>query len=81
MRSDLSALLVNATDDPRTTYRGAETVHRNWPGSRLVTLRGADQHAVYGAFASPCVDATVNAYFASGHLPAGDVTRSRPPAA
>ncbi|MFI2200443.1 alpha/beta hydrolase [Streptomyces sp. NPDC020192] len=77
IRGDLPALLVNATGDPRTTYRGAETVHRNWPSSRLVTLRGADQHAVYGVFGSSCVDATVNAYLTTGRPPAGDVTCSR----
>ncbi|EST34952.1 hydrolase [Streptomyces roseochromogenus subsp. oscitans DS 12.976] len=78
IRGDLPALLVNATGDPRTTYRSAGTVHRNWPSSRLVTLRGADQHAVYGVFGSSCVDATVNIYLATGHLPAKDVTCSRP---
>jgi pimeloyl-ACP methyl ester carboxylesterase len=78
IRDDLPALLVNATGDPRTTYRGAQAVHRAWPGSRLVTLRGADQHAVYGVFGSSCVDAEVNAYLASGRLPARDVTCSRP---
>jgi hypothetical protein len=45
-----------------------------WPSSRLVTLRGADQHAVYGVYGSPCVDATVNAYLATGRLPAEDLT-------
>ncbi|GGW14177.1 peptidase [Streptomyces capoamus] len=78
IRDDLPALLVNATGDPRTVYRGAEAVHRRWPGSRLVTLRGADQHAVYGVFGSACVDTTVNAYLATGRLPARDVTCARP---
>ncbi|BCM65229.1 MULTISPECIES: alpha/beta hydrolase [Streptomyces] len=78
IRADLPALLVNATGDPRTTYRSAETVHRAWPGSRLVTLRGADQHGVYGTFGSTCVDTTVNAYLATGRLPSGDVTCPRP---
>ncbi|MFJ9817473.1 alpha/beta fold hydrolase [Streptomyces sp. NPDC101151] len=80
IRNDLPALLVNSTGDPRTTYRGAETVRDMWPGSRLVTLRGADQHALYGVFGSSCVDTTVNAYLASGRLPATDVTCARPPA-
>ncbi|MEV5872889.1 alpha/beta hydrolase [Streptomyces sp. NPDC052101] len=78
IRGDLPALLVNATGDPRTTYRGARTVHRNWPSSRLVTLSGADQHAVYGVFGSSCVDATVNAYLTTGHPPAHDITCPRP---
>ncbi|WP_308297134.1 MULTISPECIES: alpha/beta hydrolase [unclassified Streptomyces] len=74
IRDNLPALLVNATGDPRTTYQGATAVRRMWPSSRLVTLRGADQHAVYGVYGSPCVDATVNAYLATGRLPARDVT-------
>ncbi|MEU2422139.1 alpha/beta hydrolase [Streptomyces sp. NPDC007851] len=74
IRDDLPALLVNATGDPRTVYEGARAVRRGWPGSRLVTLRGADQHAVFGVYGSACVDATVNAYFATGRLPAADVT-------
>ncbi|MER5525328.1 alpha/beta hydrolase [Streptomyces sp. NPDC002677] len=79
IRDDLPALLVNATGDPRTTYQGAETVHRDWPGSRLVTLRGADQHAVFGVYGSVCVDAVVNAYLATGRLPATDVTCTATP--
>ncbi|WP_253915712.1 alpha/beta hydrolase [Streptomyces sp. NRRL S-31] len=80
VRAGRPALLVNATGDPRTTYRGAREVHRGWPGSRLVTQRDADQHALYGVFGSPCVDGTVNAYLATGRLPAGDVTCARPAA-
>ncbi|GAB2871284.1 hypothetical protein GCM10027074_43530 [Streptomyces deserti] len=74
IRDDLPALLVNATGDPRSTYEGAVAVRRMWPGSRLITLRDADQHAVYGVFGSTCVDTTVNAYLATGELPARDLT-------
>lgn len=49
-------------------------MRRAWPSSRLVTLHGADQHAVYGVYGVPCVDAAVNAYLATGRLPATDVT-------
>ncbi|CAM5441595.1 Alpha/beta hydrolase OS=Streptomyces alboniger OX=132473 GN=CP975_33185 PE=3 SV=1 [Streptomyces alboniger] len=78
IRDDLPALLVNATGDPRSTYESARTVRRMWPSSRLITLRGADQHAVYGVFGSACVDTTVNAYLATGHLPSKDLTCDRP---
>ncbi|WP_375138102.1 alpha/beta hydrolase [Streptomyces sp. Act143] len=74
IRDDLPALLVNATGDPRTTYEGATEVRRAWPSSRLITLRGADQHAVYGVYGTPCVDTAVNAYLATGRLPAADLT-------
>ncbi|WP_330289680.1 alpha/beta hydrolase [Streptomyces sp. NBC_00576] len=77
IRGDLTALLVNATGDPRTTYEGARTVRRMWPSSRLVTLRGADQHAVYGVFGSTCADTTVNTYLATGQLPPTDVACER----
>lgn len=66
--------LPDATGDPRTVYAGAQAVHRDWPGSRLVTLRGADRHAVFGVYGSDCADATVDAYLATGRLPATDVS-------
>ncbi|MBK3643974.1 alpha/beta hydrolase [Streptomyces sp. MBT33] len=74
IRADLPALLVNATGDPRTTYEGAEAVRRRWPSSRLVTLRGADQHAVFGVYGSACADAAVDRYLGTGRLPERDVT-------
>ncbi|MGW2958682.1 alpha/beta hydrolase [Streptomyces sp. NPDC001220] len=74
--SGLPALLVDATGDPRTIHQGTEAVRRDWPGSRLATLRGADQHAVSGVHGSACVDATVDAHLAGGTLPAADVTCS-----
>ena len=77
IRTDLPALLVNATGDPRTTYDSALTVRRTWASSRLVTLRGADQHAVFGVFGSACADTAVNRYLATGRLPAGDITCDR----
>ncbi|WP_078948027.1 alpha/beta hydrolase [Streptomyces griseus] len=78
VRGDLPALLVNATGDPRTTYESAREVRRMNRSSRLITLRGADQHAVYGVFGSSCVDTTVNTYLATGHLPTTDITCARP---
>ncbi|MFF3739532.1 alpha/beta fold hydrolase [Streptomyces sp. NPDC002566] len=77
IRGDLPALLVSATGDPRTVHRNAQAVRRMWPSSRLVTLRDADQHAVYGVFGSGCVDTTVNTYLATGRLPSTDVTCAR----
>lgn len=74
---DFPALLVNATGDPRDPYDGALDLRRKWPSSRLVTLRGADQHGVYGYVGSACVDGAVNAYFATGRLPERDVSCDR----
>ncbi|WP_030893844.1 alpha/beta hydrolase [Streptomyces sp. NRRL S-474] len=78
VRDDLPALLVNATGDPRTYYDGAVAVRGKWPSSRLVTVRGADQHGVYGSFGLPCVDDAVNAYLATGRLPARDIDCAAP---
>jgi len=77
---DFPALLVNSTGDPRTTYESATALRGKWPSSRLITLRGADQHAVYGVFGSTCTDTAVNAYLDTGRLPTRDITceRGRP---
>ncbi|MFE9497153.1 MULTISPECIES: alpha/beta hydrolase [Streptomyces] len=56
------------------------TIRRDRPGSRLVTLRGTDQHAVHGVFGGSCVDSAVNVYLADGRLPQRDLTCSRPTA-
>lgn len=69
-----SALIVSATGDTRTTYRGARALHRLMTGSRLLTLRGVIAHGIYGEYGNACVDNTVNAYLASGHLSRTDLT-------
>ncbi|MFH9419268.1 alpha/beta hydrolase [Streptomyces sp. NPDC017529] len=74
VRHDASALIVAATGDPRTTYRSSRDLHGLLPGSRLLTLKGAKRHGIYGAYGNACVDAKVNRYLATGELPAGDET-------
>ncbi|MFJ2898016.1 alpha/beta hydrolase [Streptomyces sp. NPDC087218] len=71
---DARALIVGATGDPRTTYRGTLELHRKLPGSRLVTLEGANRHGLYGEYGNACVDNRVNRYLATGKLPAKDLT-------
>ncbi|WP_212670978.1 alpha/beta hydrolase [Streptomyces sp. A2-16] len=66
-----SALIVSATGDTATTYRGSRAMHRLLTGSRLLTLDGVIAHGVYGVYGDACVDGTVNAYLASGRLPPG----------
>ncbi|MEW2352406.1 alpha/beta hydrolase [Spirillospora sp. NPDC029432] len=66
------ALIVAATGDTATTYEGAKAMHRALTGSRLLTLRGTTAHGIYGEYGNPCVDAKVNAYLATGTLPATD---------
>ncbi|MFD3513455.1 alpha/beta hydrolase [Streptomyces sp. NPDC058657] len=74
VRRDVPALIVAATGDPRTTYRSSVELHRQLPSSRLVTLRGANRHGLYGRYGNACVDDRVNQYLASGTLPTTDRT-------
>ncbi|MFE7600669.1 alpha/beta hydrolase [Streptomyces sp. NPDC057494] len=77
--NDVPALLVNATDDPRTLYAGAEDLREQWPSSRLLTVTGARQHGLYGEYGNTCVDRQVTTYLSTGRLPAHDPTcTSRP---
>lgn len=73
------AVVVAAEKDNRTPYAGSRALHRALSSSRLVTLRGARVHGVYGV-RSGCVDDAVNAYLRSGTLPSADLTCTRPPA-
>ncbi|MGW1592804.1 alpha/beta hydrolase [Streptomyces sp. NPDC002343] len=72
--NDVPALLVAATGDPRTPYSGAEAMRGQWPSSRLLTMKGARQHGLYGEYGNACVDNLVNAYLRTGRLPAHDPT-------
>lgn len=68
------ALLVAADGDPRTTYPQAEVMHKALAGSRLVTLRDARTHGVFGEYGNECVDRLVIDYLGSGTLPSTDRT-------
>ncbi|MFJ4970872.1 alpha/beta hydrolase [Streptomyces sp. NPDC088755] len=72
IRHDAPALIVAATGDPRTTYRSSVALHDQLPSSRLLTLRGADRHGLYGEYGNACVDAEVNRYLETGELPRRD---------
>ncbi|MFI0259637.1 alpha/beta hydrolase [Streptomyces sp. NPDC017056] len=74
VRHDAPALIVAATGDPCTTYRSSLDLHGLLPSSKLLTLKGANRHALYGQYGNSCVDAKVNRYLATGELPAGDET-------
>ncbi|MGW3185107.1 alpha/beta fold hydrolase [Kitasatospora sp. NPDC001119] len=74
VRHDTPALIVASTGDPRVPYTRSTALHDRLPSSRLLTLAGANQHANYGVHGSSCVDTAVNAYLATGHLPARDRT-------
>ncbi len=67
-------LMVAATGDTRTDYPSNLALHRLLDGSRMITLP-ADVHAPYQrGYPNTCVNQKVNAYLATGHLPARDET-------
>ncbi len=74
VRHDAPSLIVAATGDPRTTYRGSVALHDQLPSSGLLTLQGANRHALYGEYGNACVDTEVNRYLATGKLPRKDET-------
>ncbi|KNB53157.1 alpha/beta hydrolase [Streptomyces caatingaensis] len=72
VRTDVRALIVAATGDPRTPYAGSRQLRSLLPSSRLLTVGGADHHGLYGEYGNACVDRRVNAYLSTGRLPASD---------
>ncbi|MFI8963873.1 alpha/beta hydrolase [Streptomyces sp. NPDC053493] len=81
VRHDVPAMIVAATGDPRTVYPGSVALHDMLPSSRMVTLRGANTHGLYGFYGNACVDDAVTAYLGSGRLPRTDLTCDKQPAA
>ncbi|WP_329403824.1 alpha/beta hydrolase [Streptomyces melanogenes] len=77
VKHDAEVLIVSATGDPRTPHKGAVALHGLLPSSKLITLKGANRHAVYGLYGNACVDNKVNQYLATGKLPADDQTCSK----
>ncbi|MGP8303656.1 alpha/beta hydrolase [Streptomyces inhibens] len=77
VKHDAKVLIVSATGDPRTAHKGAVALHGLLPSSKLITLKGANRHAIYGLYENPCVDNKVNQYLATGKLPANDQTCSK----
>ncbi|OAR22638.1 hydrolase [Streptomyces sp. ERV7] len=77
VKRDAKVLIVSATGDPRTAHKGALALHGMLPSSKLITLKGANHHAVYGLYGNTCVDDKVNRYLATGKLPLDDQTCSQ----
>ncbi|MFF2925753.1 alpha/beta hydrolase [Streptomyces celluloflavus] len=78
VRRDAPVLIVAATGDPRTTYKSSVTLHEQLPGSKLLTLKGANRHALFGRYGNACVDDEVNRYLATGKLPTKNQTCVKP---
>ncbi|WP_433477926.1 alpha/beta hydrolase [Spirillospora sp. CA-142024] len=62
-------LLVQATEDAATPYRGALETHRRFPTSRLLVQVGGRDHGV-SLSGDRCVDRAVAGYLGGGDLPA-----------
>ncbi|MFG2498254.1 alpha/beta hydrolase [Streptomyces sp. NPDC048441] len=45
--------------DPRTAHKGAVALHGLLPSSKLITVKGANRHAIYGLYENACVDQTI----------------------
>ncbi|MCI2418914.1 alpha/beta hydrolase [Saccharopolyspora sp. K220] len=66
-------LMLHSEHDPATAFEGAEIAHRQFQGSRLVTVRNEGDHGVYG-IGNACVDDVVEGYLIDGRVPEGDLT-------
>ncbi|RJQ83432.1 alpha/beta hydrolase [Pseudonocardiaceae bacterium YIM PH 21723] len=66
-------LMVNSEHDASTPLRGAQQAHRNFAGSRLLTVLGEGDHTMYGN-ANPCVQKIVEDYLVGGVVPDRDLT-------
>ncbi len=74
VRNAVPALILGVVHDTRTAYSEGLALHRDLSASRLVTLADTRIHGSFRAGLSPCLNDRVNSYFATGALPAGDVT-------
>ncbi|MQY25323.1 alpha/beta hydrolase [Nocardia aurantia] len=80
VRNQATALILQATGDTRTAYPEGVAMHRDLPNSRLITLADTRVHGTFRNGLSPCVNDIVNMYFATGTLPAADLTCRPDPA-
>ncbi|NIK61723.1 alpha/beta hydrolase [Kribbella shirazensis] len=64
------ALIVAADGDPRTIYPNAAALRQHLTAARLITVRNARKHGIFGEYGNDCADRTVIAYLLDGQLPA-----------
>lgn len=68
------ALIVAADGDPRAIYANAAQLQKGLTKTRLLTLKNARKHGIFGEYGNDCVDDRVVSYLLSGRLPATDQT-------
>ncbi|GAA1308571.1 alpha/beta hydrolase [Saccharothrix xinjiangensis] len=61
-------LMVQSVRDPATPLEGAQRAHRNFAGSRLLTVTDEGDHGIYG-FGNACVDDVVESFVVDGVVP------------
>ncbi|TCC36078.1 alpha/beta fold hydrolase [Kribbella speibonae] len=64
------ALIVAADGDPRSIYAYATALQKHLPNARMLTLKNARKHGIFGEYGSDCVDNTVISYLITDRLPA-----------
>lgn len=64
------ALIVAADGDPRAIYPYAVALRKDLPSARMITVRNARKHGIFGEYGNDCADTKVIAYLLSGQLPA-----------
>ncbi len=68
------ALIVAADGDPRAIYANVAQLQKGLTKARLLTLKNARKHGIFGEYGNDCVDNRVVSYLVSGQLPATDLT-------
>ncbi|MGW1339651.1 alpha/beta hydrolase [Kribbella sp. NPDC002412] len=68
------ALIVAADGDPRAIYANAAQLQKGLTKARLLTLKNARKHGIFGEYGNDCVDNRVVSYLITGRLPATDQT-------
>lgn len=66
-------LMVQSVRDAATPIEGAQRAHRNFAGSRLLTVLDEGDHGIYG-LGNACVDDVVEAFIVDGVVPPVDST-------
>lgn len=68
-----TTLMVQSVHDPATNYGLAAAAHKQYAGSRLLTVTREGDHGVYGGV-NKCADKIINAFLTTGIAPTKDST-------
>jgi hypothetical protein len=68
-----TTLMVQSVHDPATNYSLAVSAHKQYAGSRLLTVTREGDHGIYGGV-NKCADKIINTFLTTGKAPAKDVS-------